>query len=397
LKRVLSAILAVTLVFGLMPFSAFAIEPTDQELQDYLAEIGLTAEQLETYLGETYDFSLEEFEDVEDLSGFLGPILNDENLQDILTEFELTEEELQNLLADNEATLDDYIFYEDLYYDVMDWTYVETSTPITDENLQQLLSDYEFASVEELEAFLNKYDDSIENYEFIEDLEMAIADAYFAEAEQELIALMESIGLTKEEAKKLENHFMTLIENQEEPEQFLTQLEAIAERLMAFPEFENADELTAEDIAEMLAIWNDLLNLFELKIDYYLVKDGKETPISFAALMELTDINGADLKINIYNKSGELLADMIITKEMFGSDFVKDTGSKMEETTETVKEVTEVAKKAPAAKKPAKVVKTVNGGKLPNTATDYASNALAGLAFIIIGAFLYRRVKVKGA
>ncbi|KKK38772.1 hypothetical protein WQ57_07250 [Mesobacillus campisalis] len=397
MKRVLSAILAVTLVFGLMPFSAFAIDPTDQALQDYLAEIGMTAEDLETYLGETYDYTLEEFETAEELSDFLGPVRNEENLQELLVEFDLTEQELQELLAENGAALEDYVFLDDLWYDLADWTYVETSTPITDENLQQLLSDYEFASVEELEAFLNKYDDSIENYEFIEDLEMAIADAYFAEAEQELIALMESIGLTKEEAKKLENHFMTVIENQEDPEQFLTQLEAIAERLMAFPEFENADELTAEDIAEMLAIWNDLLNLFELKIDYYLVKDGKETPISFAALMELTDINGADLKINIYNKSGELLADMIITKEMFGSDFVKDTGKKLEDTTETAKEVTEVAKKVPAAKKPAKVVKTVNGGKLPNTATDYAANAMAGLAFIIIGAFLYRRVKVKGA
>jgi processed acidic surface protein len=397
LKRVLSVILAVTLVFGLMPFSAFAIEPTDQEFQNYLTEIGMTEEEFTIYLGEMYDYSLEEFDTVEELQFFLGPVLDDENLQELLAEFELTEQELQDLLADNEASLDDYIFYEDLYYDVMDWTYVETFTPITDENLQQLLSDYEFASVEELEAFLNKYEDSIENYEFIEDLEMAIADAYFAEAEQELIALMESIGLTKEEAKKLENHFMTVIENQEDPEQFLAQLEAIAERLMAFSEFENADELTAEDIAEMLSIWNDLLNLFELKIDYYLVKDGKETPISFSALLEMTDIDGADLMIKIYNKNGELLADMIITKEMFGSDFVKDTGKKLEETAETAKEVTEVAKKVPAAKVPAKTVKTVKGGKLPNTASDYAANAMAGLAFIIIGAFLYRRLKVKGA
>jgi LPXTG-motif cell wall-anchored protein len=38
----------------------------------------------------------------------------------------------------------------------------------------------------------------------------------------------------------------------------------------------------------------------------------------------------------------------------------------------------------------------VKGAKLPTTASDYAVNTLAGVAFVIAGVFLFRRIRAKG-
>ncbi|WNF22715.1 processed acidic surface protein [Mesobacillus jeotgali] len=393
MKRVISILLVIALSLGTLPFAAFAaVDSMSSEFQNYLKETGMTESQFTDYLTDVHGAALEEFETLEDLQTYLGPLVDEENLQELLIELELTEEELDALLLENGKALEQYIFVGDLYYDVTNWLFPEEQTPITDENLQTLLEEFEFNSVEELESFLNEYDDSIENYEFIEDLEFAIATYYLSDAEEELLAVMDSIGLTEEEAEKLTNHFISLMEDPNfNEEQFMASLEDISNRLLAFPEFESASELTAEQIAEFIDIWDELLNLLDTKVEYYLTKDGKSTPISFATLIKMEDINGSDLLIKIYSKSGEFLADMIVTKEMFGSDFVEETGKNLKDTKEAAKEVKEAVDKVPA-KVP---VKTVSGGKLPNTASDYLQNSLAGLGVLLLGALVFRKVKMR--
>lgn len=393
MKRLLSIFITASLIFGSMAFSVSAIEPADQDFQQYLQGVGMTEEEFSTYLSEFHDYAIQEFDTVEELRDYLGPVLNEQNLQELLEELEITMEDLEGLLEQYDSSLSDYVFYDDLYYALSDWMYMESLTPINDDNIAQLLSDYEFTSKNELEAFLNKYDDSIENYEYIEDLDFAVAEYMFMEAKDEVINTLDSFGLSLAEANKLANHAMKVIDNQEDPEQFFLQLEEISNRLMSFPEFDSASDLSAEDIAEMLSIWNDLLNLLDLKIEYALIKDGKETAISFSALMEMTSTNGADLLIKILTSNGEVLADMIITKEMFGSEFIEETAQNLDQTNEAAKEAAAAAKKIPAEKKPAK---TVQGGKLPNTASDYLPNAAAGMALVIAGFLLFHRMKVKG-
>jgi processed acidic surface protein len=403
LKHVLSFILAFTLMLGLLPIAAFAaVDPQDQEFQDYLQKIGMSEEDFIAYLKDWHDYTLEEFDTLDELIEYLGPVLDDESLNELLAEFELTEEEFNQLLEENGATLDQFIFYGDLYFSVSEWLYTEEMTPITDENLQTLLDTYEFGSKEELEAFLNSYDDSIENYEYIEDLEFAIAEHYFMESKDDLINTLDSFGLSLAEANNLANHLIYLMEDPDlDPEQFFTALEEYGTRLMDFPEFDSASELSAEDIAEFIDIWDGMLTLLDLKVEYYLVKDGVTTPVSFASLMQMDSTNGADLMIKIYSTNGDLLADMVITKEMFDSEFIEETGENIEDTTDAAEEVKKAAeevakaeKKAPAAKAPAK---TVKGGKLPNTASDYLQNTMAGLAMILLGAIVFRKVKVKRA
>ncbi|MBT2696791.1 processed acidic surface protein [Bacillus sp. ISL-40] len=394
MKRLLSVLLAVTLTLGLIPITAFAqIDSQDQEFQNFLQEIGMSEDEFLTYLEDIHDFTLADFDSVSELKDYLGPLVDESNLQDLLDEFELTKQELEDMLAENSTSLDEYIFYDDLYFDVYEFQYQEELTPITDESLQQLLDDYEFESKEELEKFLNKYDDSIENYENIEELEATVAVLVSQEGKDEIINILDKFGLSLDESKKLANYSMNIFEDPNtNVEDFYTKLEDIANRLMAFREFDSSDDLSADEIAEILDVWNDLLNLFELKMEFYLTKDGKTMPLLVESLLKMDSTNGADLKIKIFSKDGEFLADMVITAEMFGSDFLDETGENLKQTEQVAKEVSKVATKLPEKA----LKRTVKGGKLPNTASDYLPNALGGLAIAAAGIILFRRMKVKG-
>ncbi|WP_210367955.1 processed acidic surface protein [Bacillus sp. REN3] len=392
MKRLLSAVLAIALTFGMMPFAAYAqVDTKDQEFKDFLQEVGMTEEEFIAYLEEVHFDSIENFDSLEELKDYLGPLLNETNLEQIMEEYELTKEELEKVLEENGTSLDEYVFYDDLYYDLPEFLYADELTPITPENLQELLDLFGFKSKQELEKFLNEYDDSVENYEYIEDLYGAVGGLVFVQSKDELVNMLDSFGLSLAEANNIANHLLFVFENPSmDEDQFLSKMEEIGERLMNFPEYDHPEDLTAEDIAEFIDVWTDLLNLFDLKVEYYLVKDGKETAISLSSLMQLDSTNGADLVIKIFSKQGKFLADMKITKDMLGSDFLEETGKKIDQTKETAKEITKAVNKMPA-KAPAK---TVKGGKLPNTASDYLSKALMGVSLLLLGVFAFRKVRV---
>lgn len=396
MKRFLSIFLAIALTFGAMPYAAFAaVDTEDPEFHKYLQEIGMSEEEFVTYLSDVHDYTLEDFESLEELTSYLGDLLNDENLQELLAEFELTEEDFNLLLEEHGASLDEYVFYDDLYFDVTDWLYAEEMTPITDETLQILLDEFGFESREELERFLNESDDSIVNYETIEELSWAVSELYFMQSKDDLINTLDSFGLSLAEANRLANHVIAILENPDlDAEQFFMGMEEIGTRLMDFPEFDSATDLSAEEIAEFIDVWNDLLELLQLDVDYFLTKDGQTTPVSFTSLMQMDSTNGADLMIQISSLDGELLADMVITKDMFDSEFMEETGENLEQTTDAAEEVAAAVEKMPADKP---VAKTVKGGQLPNTASNYLQNTLAGLAIVLLGAFVFRKVNVKRA
>src|SRR5690606_14280434 len=176
-----------------------------------------------------------------------------------------------------------------------------------------------------------------------------------------------------------------------EDEGFMAQIDALLVRIDAMEDFESSDDLDAAQIAEILDIFTQLIDLFELDMKYYLTDGTDKQPLTLAALMALETTNGMDLLIEIYNTQGTFLADMIFTAEMFGSEIIKETGKDIEVVKETV-----AAPKKPAVKKdvkavkPVKTVKTVKGGKLPKTASDYIPNTMIGLAFVLVGFLLFR-------
>ncbi|TWT27866.1 hypothetical protein [Planomicrobium sp. CPCC 101110] len=79
-------------------------------------------------------------------------------------------------------------------------------TSISVENLQALAKYYDFGSVEEMEEFLNGFDDSIEYYQSIKALEGAISIylSFGEDAEFILDGLFFAFGLTEEELDKIE-------------------------------------------------------------------------------------------------------------------------------------------------------------------------------------------------
>ena len=397
MKHLLLVLLAVVMGVGLLPVSTLAIEPNELEFEKFLKNIGWDKQGYIDYI-ESKELYLEDFESVDEL----GTPLSEESIQLVLEEFGLSREELNELLVEygdieeGQDVLDGtwIIFSEELYEYVDFYLNEGEGTPTDEENLQQLLNDYGFDSKEALEQFLNENDDSIENYEYIEDLELAV-DFYVNGDEylDEIYGLFTEIGLTDAELEKLFAHLETL--DFEDPA-FLDKLTELSERMMAFEDFETAEELSAEQIAELFDIFSDMLNLFEVETKYYLVKDGEKQVVSFNTLMTMDTTNGYDLLIEVYNKQGELLADMLLTADMFGSELIQETGKDIKQAEEIVTENQKVSEGPKAAKMPKPPVKTVKGGELPTTASDYAGNTLAGLAFVLAGIFLFRRLRVKG-
>jgi processed acidic surface protein len=325
LKRVLSLFLVVVLLFSALPITVSAAIQ-ERDLQDYLTELNWSKEELVEHL---FPIPLEEFESIEELRDFFGPVLTDENLAQLLEEFELTLDELIELLAEYGESLDDYYFYNDLEYAVF--------------------------------FYLNGDD------EFFKDIAFGI---------------FEEIGLTDEEFEALIAHLEKLdFENEE----FEAKLLFLLERLEAFEEFEDLDsplELEAEQLAELAAIFKELLKLFELEAKFFFVKGDEKISVSFLDLLKMTSTNGYDLLIEFYNLEGEFLADILLTAELFGIDLITDTGSDLKEVVEKKKEK--------------KTVKTEKGAKLPKTASNYLQNSLLGLITAFAGIFFIRKIRIRG-
>lgn len=438
MKKLIIFTITASLAIATLPASAFAISPNDPELQTYLNEIGMTQEELEEYL--SYDgYTLEDFKDVNDLRNELGDVLTEENLEQLLEDYGLTKEELKQLLIDNgelepnEEITEAFKFYNDLeefllfeqsystpiteetladflqqrnmtkeqllallsshHESLKDYSsigeladaidYYQSLTPLTEETLNELLDTLGLTR-QQLEELLAANHDSLHNYTTVEELSEAIVDYMLPD--------LEELGLTNAELEKLYHHFQSL--NMEDP-QFASQMEELGRRLEAISsyDFERVTELSPAQIAEIADVIHDMLDIFQLDVKFYLTKNGEKKPLSLATLLTMESTNGYDLLIEIYNKQGELLADFILTADMFNSDLFENVGKDLEKAGKVAKIEKKIEKKVKL--KPVK--RTVKGAKLPKTASPYVSNVLMGVVFIALGAFLFRVRKGLGA
>lgn len=337
MKTLLSVVFAMLLVVSSFPVSGLAA--VDQvELDTYLAQIQWTEDELDTYLWEYYGYRISDFESFEELEYFLGPVMTEESLQELLDAYELTREELDEIMALYGETVADYLFIDDI----------------------------EFYIIEELNGYEEDY--------YYDDL--------FAE-----------FGLTEEELDRLFTHLETL-----DFEAIEARLDAVYERLMAFEEFESATELSAEQIAELLSIMQEMLDIFEMDAIFTLVKSGEERSISLSELISMTNIEDYNLVISLFNKQGKFLADFILTNEMFGSELIQETAGDLpvvEKAVETKKEVKAQAQETVTGT--AAITKTVKGEKLPYTGANYLANVLLGLSALVMGVWAVRRYRRQEA
>ncbi|MEZ0482256.1 processed acidic surface protein [Planococcus sp. SSTMD024] len=389
MKGALTFITSLLLALAIGTVPALAISEDDRGFDRLLAEIGWEKADYIDYL-DSKGWALEEF----DSAAGLGTPLTEAGIAQVMVTYELTRAELNSLLeefGDVDAGVDVLdgnfiIFMEDLEESLDFYVSLgEDLTPITEANLALLLEDYGFASKEELEEFLNLFDDSLAEYEFIEDLESSIL--FYQEDwlfDMDLEGAFAEFGLTEQELERLAKHFETL--DYTNP-QFEERLMALSERMMAIEEFSTVTELSAEQIAELLSIYDEFMEIFEMEAKYYFVKGDEKKEMSVQSLISLESTDGYDLLIELYNLQGDFLADILLTADMFGSDLIVDTGKELENSTPTV---------TPLPTKPVdNTNQTVKGGKLPKTASDFAQNTAIGLGFIAFGALLFRRLRVK--
>lgn len=350
MKKYFSFFVALIVLFSLgsSGTKGFAATKINQdELNAYLSEVRMTQEELEEYLS-YYDLTLNELKSAEELRETLGPAVTPETLQNLLKQYEMTEAELTELLMaygeleEGDSIIDTFHFIYDI------------------EDIIDLEMDYD---EEEME-----YDE-----EEISDL----MDGLFTE-----------IGLTDEELDRFMNHLLPIVEDPS----FESRLMAISDRMNQLEYFETIDELSAEQVAELLSIYNDLQSLLQIQFKFSLIQDGVTTNLSLEALFQLKELTNASLLVSIYDLNGNFLLDFTLTGEMIGSDLVKETGNDMKQSTEVISKVAEVKKEK---KKPAKPEhKTEKGGVLPKTAGNYLFDALCGLVLMGIAFGLIRKARL---
>ncbi|MBM7608467.1 processed acidic surface protein [Lysinibacillus composti] len=429
----------------------------EQDLTSYLQQVSsergfeVTKEDVEMILS-YYDDGLENFDSVEELADFLGEVIKADysNLNTIYEEYDLNQESLELLLQENGEVLTDYIFLDDLDSSVYFYsedgvferdpnfdqdlvTYLTTISEqrgfdVTKEDVEITLADYDlslddFESVEELSDFLGEvikadysnldylyetYEttqqelfslleengESINDYIFIDDLKWLFADVDLSDLLdylfEDLAPLLEQIDLSDEELNQMKNHLMSLEDHLSNPDT-AERLNQLGEELMTF-DLDVTIEPTLQQVAKIASIYEEFFSIFQVKASYSLVKGDSETPISFTDLLNLEDLEGTNFKVAFYTLDGQFLADLILTEEFLNSEFLNEIGNEIEE---SVDEVTE----EPVVKTNEQIVakteeyQTVKGGKLPKTATDYIPNALIGLMIVMLGLFMFRKVR----
>lgn len=350
MKKYFSFFVALIVLFSLgsSGTKGFAATKINQdELNAYLSEVRMTQEELEEYLS-YYDLTLNELKSAEELRETLGPAVTPETLQNLLKQYEMTEAELTELLM-------------------------------------------EYGELEEGDSIIDTFH-FIYDIEDIIDLEMDYDEEEMEYDEEEISDLMDGlfteIGLTDEELDRFMNHLLPIVEDPS----FESRLMAISDRMNQLEYFETIDELSAEQVAELLSIYNDLQSLLQIQFKFSLIQDGVTTNLSLEALFQLKELTNASLLVSIYDLNGQFLFDFTLTGEMISSDLVKETGNDMKQSTEVISKVAEVKKEKKKPSKPEH--KTEKGGVLPKTAGNYLFGALCGSVLMGIAFGLIRKARL---
>ncbi|MCK6259172.1 processed acidic surface protein [Fictibacillus sp. KIGAM418] len=338
MKKILLSLLAVLLAFYFMPANAFAAVK-DTDLTAYLAQISkvrgyeISKEDYQNYLSDYAGMELSDFEDINELKETLGAVIKSDNsnLDELYTDFDLNEQQLKDLLAKNGEAIEDYIYVDDLYFAVSD---------------------------------LQAPDEEMPDFE---------------EIQKEIEGALAEIDLTPNEIQNLQDHLMSIEKDLNSPDTE-KRLESIAERMMSL----DPEKPTKAQIQEVGTAFEELMSIFQMKANFFIVDGSKKTPVSAGELMQMRVLDGDYLLIQLFDLNGKMLADLKIT-----SDVVKTVPAKVDTVTQTIKK--EVKASAPVAKK----TRTVTGGKLPKTASNHLDGALAGLAVAGAGLFLYRRARMS--
>lgn len=252
LKIFLFCLLSFSFLFNVPAAQA---SPPENELNQYLAEIGWSKQDLLDYLA-YYEIPLDDFSTVEELKETLGTPINAGNFQELLNNYGLTEKEFNELM--------------------------------------------------------DHFGDSKNEYKFIEDLDASVDfyvnyDDYMAETEKAL----SEFGITEEESERFFNYLSEVEEKNKGQLDQITTNDTLWEKLMAV---EDPSQLSDQDLDELVQILEEVIALYEVKVS--MKADGKA--VTLKDLLKMQEPPGK-LSASVYSISGELLIDFNIPKEFFES------------------------------------------------------------------------------
>lgn len=444
----------------------------DKNLQTYLQEISkvrgfeVTISDIEFSLG-FYEMNLGDFADVAELKEFLGEVIQKDgsNLEAIYEDYSISAAELEALLKEYGESLDDYVFVDDIWIsagfyleekiirdpnfdDNLEIWLVEVSKvrgfEITRKHIEDSLALYEstldeFKTVERVSDFLGEViEKDLGNLDWVyeiygiseqellqtlKDNQLDINDYVFTDdlmydldgiigweddnLEEELAQVMKEFGLTEEELIRLEEHFISIADSLFEDEN-MARLMNLADRLIAFEEFDTATDLSIDQIGELISIYKEFISLFQLKVEFILVQSGSETQMSIQDLFGMEKLVNANLLIKINNVQDEFLADLLITGEMVDSDSLQKVGKDIKNVldnqaadknhapikgskdyaVESGKETVVKSEKAPSTEK---------GAKLPSTASNFVDKSIGWLLVSLVGMTFLLRIRKTGS
>lgn len=279
-----------------------------------------------------------------------------EEVNQILSEINWTQQQLIDYLDYYELTLDDFETVEDLR--------IILGTPITPENLAELLHQYEITR-QEMDVVLAEFGETLEDYYFIEDLDVALSfyldhDSEMAEIEE----FLSLIGLTEEEVDALFTHFMELDEKK-----LQQQMENIITRLDPYLMMDDVTEVTEAQQDELIGLFQEIMEALQLKAQFILIDENQvETIVTFKQLMNMEELYNNDLLISLYNLQGDLILDMRLSEEMLSSEFFIESGIEFAELGNLAGELTNKLH-----------------DRLPDTASSLWENMLFGFIIFSIG------------
>jgi len=307
--------LIASFLFMFSPLDVFAA-PTGEEVSQLADSLGWTVDDLEDYLSDK-ELSVEEFDSIKELKDYLG-------------------------------------------------------TPITPNNLNELLKTYNMTR-EELDILLTGFNENVQDYWFIEDLDVAI-DFYqnHEEQMQNLEVFLLNAGMTEEETANLYHHFKKL-----DKQTLAENISAWKEALQGLTAIDQEEQLSASSKETLLSMWKSVSKQLELTPVFYSVDDnGKREQIALDKFLQSPQFDTVALEV--YDNNNALLVDTVISPEKLTSGFAVAAADKVVNLAELSGNLT-----------------TLYESQLPNTASKVPLYLFAGYILVLIGSFILLGKKSK--
>jgi processed acidic surface protein len=274
-------------------------------------------------------------------------------------------ETLANKLGWTTDDLEEYLTFKGLNVEDFDNIHIlekQLGTPITPTNLEKLLMDNSMTR-EELDILLAGFHETVEDFWFLEDLEVAID--FYRNHEDKMLQLeefLENIGFDDTEKQQFYAHL-----NKQNPTLLATKVAEWKEQLNGFQAMDQESGISDKDTETLNQFWQDFFTTTGMKPLLISIDDnGKRKELALQDLIKQQ--LDTTVAIELYDKNDKLIGDAIVAQDMISSVEAVD---KMVELTE----VTEGLASLYAA-------------QLPNTASPLPVIICIGYMLFLVGMFL---------